>query len=92
MPKVFLSAIQFESSALEAEILCQGVWGEKMAFKYQSQPMGFEMPGNDDSWYACLGGQGHLWVYWLHPLDLCNIHYESTIFPALFQGFSVKLF
>ena len=40
--------------------------------KYQSQPMGFEMPGSDDYWYAILGKQDHLWVYWLHPLDLCK--------------------
>ena len=30
------------------------------------------MPWNDDSWYACLVEQGHLWVDWLHPLDLCK--------------------
>ena len=33
--------------------------GRNWTYKYQSQPMGFEMPGNDDSWYACLGEQGH---------------------------------
>ena len=44
--------------------------------------MGFEMPGNGD---FCLLGkqQGHLWVYWLHPLTFVK-HYESTIFPPLF--------
>ena len=57
--------------------ICQGAQisyslGEKNCYKCQSQPMGFEMPGNDDSWYACLGEQCHLWIYWLHPLDLCK--------------------
>ena len=30
------------------------------------------MVGNDDSRYACVGEQGHLWVYWLRPSDLCK--------------------
>ena len=29
--------------------------------------MGFEQPGNDDSWCACLGKQCHLWLFWLQP-------------------------
>ena len=53
--------------------------------------MGFEMPGNADSWYACLGEQGHLWVYWLQPLDLCKA-LLSIIFPPLLQRISFKLF
>ena len=38
------------------------VYGRNWTYKYmyQSQPMGFEMPGNDDSWYACLEERGHL--------------------------------
>ena len=32
----------------------------------------FEKPGNDAFWYVCFGEQGHLWIYWLHPLDLCK--------------------
>ena len=41
------------------------------------------MPRSDDSWYACLGQQGHLWVYWLYPLDLCyalRVYYLSSSF------------
>ena len=50
--------------------------------------MGFEMPGNDDSRYACLGERGHFWVYWMHLLDLFKafLNYESTIFPPFFKG------
>ena len=59
--------------------------------------MGFEMPGNDDSWYACLVEQDHcigiltVKVYWLYPLDLCKalgVYYLSSSF----QGSPLKLF
>ena len=32
--------------------------------------MGFERPGNDESSYAFLGEQCHLWVNWLPSLDI----------------------
>ena len=65
---------------------CQGVmipgmpdWGKKFicgytgcTCKHQSQPMGFEMLGSDDSWYARLGEEVHLWIYWLHLLGFCK--------------------
>ena len=57
---------------------------QPILYKYQFQPMGFKMPGNDDSCYACLGEQYYYRVYWLHNLDLCK-DYESTIFPPLFS-------
>ena len=58
--------------------------GRNWTYKYQSQPIGIEMPGNDDSWFSCLGEQGHLWVYWHH-------RYESTIFPPRFSSPEPKL-
>ena len=53
-------------------------WERNWTNEYQSQPMGFEMLGTDDLWYACFGEQNHLWVYWLHPLDLIKHCYNTT--------------
>ena len=64
--------------------ICQGVpISYSQGVETESQPLGFEMPKNDDSWSACLGEQGHLGVYWLHPLDLCKslrVYYLSIFF------------
>ena len=46
------------------------VWGN-WTCKCQILPKGFEMPGNDDL-VRKFGEQGHLWVYWLQPSDLCK--------------------
>ena len=63
-----------ESSAHKG--ICQGqiynLGEENLTSKYQFQSMGFEMPGNDDSWYTCLGEQGPLWVYCVNPLNFCK--------------------
>ena len=48
------------------------VWGKKLINISPRPPVGFEMPGNDDSWYACLVEQGRLWVNWLYAKDLCK--------------------
>ena len=52
--------IQVRKSVKEFQSLI--VWGKKLDLQISFPANGFEMPGNDDSWYACLGEQGHPWV------------------------------
>ena len=64
------------------------VWGKNWTCKCQSQPMGLEITENDDSWYACLGEQGHVWIYWPYLFRPAFVkHYMTTVFPPLFQKF-----